>query len=218
MRFGISAFVLTMSLFWLSAVLVHAEQIEVLDQEFVEDQSAHPGHRSIYGIPETHEVAQTFTVGIEGILSRVELLLHPRSATAVVSLRDTSGSLPGGLLASVTRTVSTGSETDVWESFDFGSSEVHVKAGDVLAVCLTVESGHNVEWCASLWDNPASLYDGGRWFNRGDLTGWEWQSRYPRNDMEFRTFVLIPEPSTLILLTMGAVGLLAYAWRRRKAA
>ncbi len=28
---------------------------------------------------------------------------------------------------------------------------------------------------------------------------------------------IIPEPSTLVLLAMGAVGLLAYAWRRRRA-
>ena len=28
----------------------------------------------------------------------------------------------------------------------------------------------------------------------------------------------IPEPTTLVLLDMGAVGLLTYAWRRRKRA
>ena len=32
----------------------------------------------------------------------------------------------------------------------------------------------------------------------------------------WQTAVLVPEPSTLPLLTMGALGLLAFAWRRRR--
>jgi len=48
----------------------------------------------------------------------------------------------------------------------------------------------------------------GKWFD-----GSSWTVNINRNDGRIR---VIPEPSTLALLTFGALGLLAYGWRRRR--
>ena len=50
----------------------------------------------------------------------------------------------------------------------------------------------------------------GKWFD-----GTPWIVNISRNDAS-ATIRAVPEPSTLTLLAMGAAGLLAYAWRRRK--
>jgi hypothetical protein len=52
----------------------------------------------------------------------------------------------------------------------------------------------------------------GKWFD-----GTSWATSINTNDSG-ATIRAVPEPSTFILLGMGAVGLLAFAWRRRKRA
>jgi hypothetical protein len=51
--------------------------------------------------------------------------------------------------------------------------------------------------------------------------GWGYSASFS-NDVAYEAFDLppglVPEPSTLALLGVAAIGLLGYAWRRRKAA
>jgi hypothetical protein len=50
----------------------------------------------------------------------------------------------------------------------------------------------------------------GRWFDKTP-----WIVNVSRNDAS-ATILVVPEPSTLVLLAMGAMGLVGYAWRQRK--
>ena len=49
-----------------------------------------------------------------------------------------------------------------------------------------------------------------------DHFGWSDQSDFESTNSGYYVEYSVPEPSTLVLLSMGAVGLLAYAWRRRR--
>ncbi len=55
-------------------------------------------------------------------------------------------------------------------------------------------------------------------------SGWDGKPRITQAlDLSYDNLIveaeaIVPEPSTIVLLMMGAVGFLAYAWRRRRGA
>jgi len=85
--------------------------------------------------------------------------------------------------------------------------------------------GNNYAWMENPYSDPSygagssHAFRGGGW--RGD-TGYMRASYRISGDAPYEGIYVgfrvasVPEPSTLILLTMGVVGLLAYGWRRRR--
>jgi hypothetical protein len=158
--------------------------------------------------------AQTFTVGVSGYIDSVDVIYQNREPiqSIMLQIRKTSNGAPydspNAVLAQVTLPIMSNAG---WVKSDLSSFAIPVTVGEVLAVGL--DGGPRI-WRASFWDQYSrgaaytkSLYDG----------SWNPISNFGGADFGFITRVnTIPEPSTLILLSAGALSLLAYIWRRRK--
>jgi hypothetical protein len=187
--------------------------IDSLDQEFA---LGDPALQSRLSFTRGPEYAQSFTVGESGLLSRVELNLLALNRDMPVTLRlyDMSNSLPHDSLATAEAVV-TKSSNPAWIEFDLSAAGILVEPGQVYAIGLSTAEVDYVGWISSLWSNPPVTYDGGSIFTRiSQNVNWVGLAKYPNTDLEFRTYVAIPEPSTLALL-LTAVGGLLY-WRRSR--
>lgn len=134
--------------------------------------------------------AQTFTVGVEGLLTRVDLIgvNHHRcfaTENLVVELRATAGGVPTStILASrvlLPASIPTVSGT---VTVDFSATPVAVQVGDVLAIVL--RSNAAPSGCTYAWDGdvPGTYAGGGSFISFDGITWFD----TPR-DMGFRTFV-----------------------------
>lgn len=172
------------------------------------DQSHIGGGTQRGGIYINHDTAQTFTVGISGILDSIVLDLNYEDEVPIyditVEIRTTTSGLPDGpasALGSVQFDTSVLTNTFTLYSVDFSSLSIPVSVGNQLAIVLTSEddNDHDAKWRAAS-GNP---YPGGMaYYDSG--AGWETGGK--DYDNYFQTYVepsVIPAPAALHLVVIG---------------
>lgn len=185
----------------------------VLDQSQIIWNSSVPlGDGNILG--------QTFTAGLSGKLTGVELGMNTISAAVPISgypftveVRTTASHLPTDtILASVLMPDGCSSG---WNSIDFSSQNVHLVAGTKYAIVVWDDDVPSAEGYSNRLrcNTDGNSYPGGQ---RVLSTPFGW---YPTaSDIQFRTYVdtayAIPAPSALALAGIGSV--LATRLRKRR--
>jgi len=213
-----SLFVLLAVLFEMT-ILAHA--IPVLDQIF--DPGTPPSWQAGIGSPGSPfelDTAQTFTVGLSGTLTQVDVLVkietfYGSSATLDWDIRPTSGGAPleSAGSALISGTINTGLPLTSYQfvTLDLLPAGISVTTGDQLAIVLSTSFG-SMGWGGSSGD----YYADGAAFQRPDFVTWNTFQEQEGFDLGFKTFVdstPIPEPTTMLLLGSGLIGL--FGFRRR---
>lgn len=149
-------------------------------------------------------VAQTFTAGVSGPLSRVDVLMVCAFCSALgtpppikVSIRATSGGLPTGADLAVTQFTMTGIDgLQYWNSAIF-STPANVTAGTQYAIVVRSSgvygtTGKNIAWSSSTTSANlgADVYAGGALLDSPN-NGSSWTVPYnpPSSDAGFKTYI-----------------------------
>jgi hypothetical protein len=138
------------------------------------------------------ETGQTFTVGVAGTLSRIELQINRifgSGGTAVFTVYNTSGGLPNASLGTVTRNwdaIPSGGFD--YQSFDVSAFSIPVDVGDVMAFTIQSSGEAGFGLRSTFTSNP---YSGGesKWRTLSTPPG-AWQTYSPSHDNGFKTYVL----------------------------
>jgi hypothetical protein len=138
------------------------------------------------------EIAQTFTVGVTGTLSRIEVQINwpgfGSPGDAILNVYHTSDGVPndrvGGCSIPSSGIPSTGFG---FQSFDVSSFAIPVSAGEVLAFGIT-SSENTYIFVRSTFDH--STYAGGESFHRALRPTGPWGNFTPTHDNGFKTYVL----------------------------
>jgi hypothetical protein len=167
---------------------------EVLDQQNDVTGSATADSTASGG----QELAQTFTVGVDGTLSRIELQLSRPSFTTsgavMLNVYNTSGGQPNESLGTASLPWDAVSPTGYgFQSFDVSSFEIPVQEGDVLAISIKAET-------LFFWRSTFNLdpYAGGESMYRVlNSPPGPWTSFSPSHDYGFQTYVDAMDPTVL---------------------
>jgi len=189
----------------------YADPISILDQS-----SASIGRRAFVCCE--WEWAQTFTSGISGTLTHVDLYLGdpfgalPTGASLAFDVRHVRAGTPGAEGDVIARRVLETSAfvAEGFYQFDVQAAHLSVTAGESLAIVLTSSGPDSVTpWTWRGADTGEPAYAGGAMFFR--VTRDEvWSLALPGLDLAFRTFVRpgatapTPEPGTFMLVGVGA--------------
>lgn len=183
-----------------------AEAASVLDREYVA-----AGNNSLV-ISSNQPLAQSFSVGTDGLLDRVEVQIFRSdtslTGTLTLSILEVNGGALGAALTSMTIAVADLPTFATFLSFDF--ADIDVDLGDTLAIRLTVDQPGGGNCTPACWQGDfPGLFDGG--------TGFAFDVPNAR-DFGFRTFIetgvtAVPAPPTLALAAVALAGI-AFARRR----
>lgn len=193
------------------AVVGAVQAAPVVDQSFVGPFTSDAQFGSQYR-------AQTFTVGVSGLLTRFDVYLNPfndGSGSAGFQIWNTTGgspaAIPGVALASASIAFS---GPDGWFGADVAAAGLEVMAGDVLALVQVANSNTGA---AGFWRSGVSAnatYAGGQAFTTSvfDPSG-AWIGSTDQ-DRGFRVYVdpdaaAVPTPPTVALVGLGLAGLAA---------
>ena len=167
--------------------------------------------------------AQTFTVGITGILSRIEMRVFRNNPAStgplLIDVRTVSGGVPfepdtgAGILEShIVAGPSVSSDPTGFVGIDL--SGIAVAAGDVLAIAVRTSDPLDFSF---IWGGTnVDLYAGGAQYNRA-VGAATWGQNDAIKDLNFRTFVevSVPAPGAAAFLFFGAVTVALTRCRRR---
>jgi hypothetical protein len=174
------------------------------------DQSYDPGNNGGYTFNLNNPQAQSFTVGITGLLTQVDIRAYNffGGANGPLNLRVHTfnpGAPPtlGSLLATASLPPSSVPSTSGFVSFDLTAAPPSVTSGQQLALVISTTGTTSYLWEGRVPGGYSSgqgyVVSGNNLFNTGSGANW---------DFGFRTYV-VPEPAglTIIAIALGAAGM-----------
>jgi hypothetical protein len=200
-----------------------AEAGPILDQQVVQQG------RTNRGVGASVQFAQSFTVGIGGVLSQADVFIsRQQSATGDLTLRllglDAGTPNSADVRGSVTMARESVSLASHWFVVDLSSLNVVVTPGERLAINLQMTgSGSGAyNWHSDAPDNTVDPYAGGGAFRRTSMSAWSNTTNVSSiENFMFRTYVIpsssVPDEGGTIGLATLAFGLMVLAERRRRA-
>jgi hypothetical protein len=168
------------------------------------------------------DVAQTFTVGVSGQLTQIDILMTTRGTPPgdlILDVRSTTAGVPneddGSVLGSIVVPAATLPPAS-FVSFDLSGAGIQLAAGDVVAFVLRSRDSTLGDdyWIGG--GDPGGYAAGDAFLRQNGSPGtWQpWDGSTNVIDLGFKTYMLVPEPGTGVLLALGLVGLAARSRQR----